>query len=234
MAKFNTTITFSDGDQVTSDKLNEIISGLSFGSDAVVGTSLAIVGGQIKVNTITASEMGALSVATGSLQDASVTTIKIADGSLSTAKYGNLSITAEKIASGTLTLTQFSSTIIAGRTDVQNITPGKLVDAENVGYAPGCCKSSGGFSISSTSRVVRANSFNFQGVTRLSSTQTQVVFLAPMNSGVYCAVASFESDGSETGEVAVYDREATGFKIKHPVEASGRGISFVVFGKFGS
>ena len=97
MAAISTSINFEDGDQVTSAKLNGIISGTTVAADAITGDTLAVVGGRLKVNTITSSEMGPLSVATAALIDEAVTTDKLATSSVTTAKVTDANITAAKL-----------------------------------------------------------------------------------------------------------------------------------------
>lgn len=95
MAKFTTSQTFSDGDQVTSSKLDNIIANLEFSADAVANTTLTVVGGQLKVGTITVAEMGANSVGTSQLVNLAVTPGKLSTGGPSWDTSGNLTITGD-------------------------------------------------------------------------------------------------------------------------------------------
>ena len=64
MGVVNTTYTFSGTDTITSSKLNNIIDDTTFTSDAIIGTTLAIASGKLKINSqgITSNEMGVGSV----------------------------------------------------------------------------------------------------------------------------------------------------------------------------
>lgn len=75
--KLTTTQQFANGDQITSTKLNNIIDDASFGADAVVGSTLAVVGGQLKVNEITASEIATDAVTTDKVLDENITLPKL-------------------------------------------------------------------------------------------------------------------------------------------------------------
>ncbi len=230
--ELQTSITFADVDQITSDKLNLIIGGASFTSSAVTGSTLSVVGGKLKVGTITLSEMAANSVGTTQLVNLSVTTGKIAAGAVGTTQLANLSVNASKIALNTITLSQISTSTVATQANMENLTAGKLVTTDSVHYAPGAAKAYGEFNIISSARNIKTGYFNVSSVTRVSSTQTTVSLLLNMGSTNYTVLASMISDGTETGEVAVYDKAAGSFKIKHPAEASDRAINFVVFGNW--
>lgn len=96
-----TTITWADTDQVTSAKLNQIVSGLSFETGDLTGTTLLVVGGKLKVGTITSSEMGANSVTSSAIANQAVETSNIAPGAVTAAKIASATITADKITSAT-------------------------------------------------------------------------------------------------------------------------------------
>jgi hypothetical protein len=232
MAAITSTITFADGDQVTSAKLNEILSGSSFVAGAITGTTLVITGGALKVGTITSSEMGALSIATGSLIDASVTTAKLADGSITTAKLANLAVTGAKIAAETITFSNLSTAAVAAQSAMQSESASQLVAAATAKYSPAAAKGYGEFLITGTGRTIRANSRNISGLTRIDSTNTTVNLGANMDSEFYTVVASLVSTGTPIeGSVTVYDKAAGSFKLLHPAEGSGRSVNFVIFGK---
>jgi len=229
--ELQTSITFADVDQITSDKLNLIIGGASFTSSAVTGSTLSVVGGKLKVGTITLSEMAASSVGTTQLVNLSVTTGKIAAGAVGTTQLANLSVNASKIALNTITLSQISTSTVATQANMESLAAGKIVTAEFVNYNPGVAKAFGEFNIISSARNIKTGYFNVSSVTRVSSTQTTVAITNNMSGTNYTVLASMISDGTETGEVAVYDKAAGSFKFKHPAEASGRAINFVVFGE---
>jgi hypothetical protein len=227
-----TTITFADNDQITSAKLNQIISGLSFNSGDITGGTLAVVAGQLKVGTITSSEMGALSVATGSLMALSVTTPKIALGAVTEDQLGNFSVTSGKIAAGIINYGHLESSLLATNGQMENEGASYLVSPDKVKRSPGAAKAYGEFNITGTGRTIKANSVNVASLTRIDSTHTTVTLTTNMNSVNYTVLVSGISDGTEDVSAFVYDKAAGSFKIRHSVEASSRAINFVVFGQY--
>lgn len=228
-----TTITFSDGDQITSAKLNEISTGMSFESGDITGSTLAIVGGQLKVGTITSSEMGAGSATETALATDAVTTEKIADGSITTGKVANLAITGAKIASGTITITNISTALLTTSATMEAENSGFMVTPNLVKRAPGAAKAYGEFNTTDSSRAIKGNSVNVASLTRVDSTHTTVTLTTNMVSENYTVLATFVCNASpETGVVSVYDKAVGSFKIMHPAEAGGRAVNFVVFGKY--
>lgn len=235
--ELTTTVTFSNGDQVTSAKLNQIISGASFGSGAVTGSTLTVTGGKLKVGTITASEMGSNSVTSTALASNSVTTAKISDGSVITAKLANLTVTDAKIANTTITLGKINSSAFATKSMLENpaTSTNHLVTAPMIGYTLGVAKGFGEFSISSSSRSISPNSFNVLSVSRVDATKSEVSFVLPMSSSDYVVMTNYETvNGNTNDAVSVYDKLAGSFKVFHPTESAGRSVNFVVFGKFAS
>jgi hypothetical protein len=91
MPVVNTTNSFSNNEQITSTKLNDIMGNSSFVSGAVVsGQGLEItVGGQMQIKD--------LDVTTAKIADANVTTAKIADSSVTTAKIADANVTSAKL-----------------------------------------------------------------------------------------------------------------------------------------
>jgi hypothetical protein len=110
-----TTNTFATNDVITSTALNNIIDQTLFTSDAISGSTLALVAGKMKVATsgITSNEMGvgavtanaiaADAVTTAKILEANVTTAKIADSAVTTAKITDANVTTAKIADAAIT-----------------------------------------------------------------------------------------------------------------------------------
>jgi len=114
MPVIQTSQIYADGNTVTSTNLNAIAGGSSFLATAVTGSTLAVVGGALKVNTITATEMGAGAVTTTALLDGNITPAKLSAGypvwTDSTAGSASLAIGSIRTAnSGSSTIT-FDST----------------------------------------------------------------------------------------------------------------------------
>ena len=91
MGAVDTTYTFTATDTITSAKMNNIIDQTTITADAIIGTTLDVASGKLKVRSagITSNEMGANSVVTAAITDANVTTAKIADGNVTQAKLAS-------------------------------------------------------------------------------------------------------------------------------------------------
>lgn len=228
--ELTTTITFADGDQVTSAKLNQIISGASFTTDAVTGSTLTVTGGKLKVGTITSSELGAGSVTATALASDAVTTAKIYDGNVTNAKLSTGAVSRSKILDGALFTEHFSTDAFATKAQAQAETAGYLIGGDNAKHTMGAAKAYGEFNITSTSRSIKSNSYNVASLTRIDSTHTTVTLTNNMSSAFYTVVATFVGD--DTQALGVYDKAAGSFKIAHPAEAANRAVNFVVFGKY--
>jgi hypothetical protein len=233
MAIAETTIIWANNDQVTSSKLNEIVSGLTFVAGAVANSTLTVVGGQLKVGTITANEIGMLSIATGSIQNLAVTGGKIADGAVTNLKIGAQAVTGDKIALGAVTFNLIAIGAIAQQSQMVNQFAGYIVTPEVMKFSPVTAKAYGEFDIINSSRAIKTGSYNIQSLTRIDSTHTAVSLATNMDSVRYTVDATFLSDtGTEREALSIYQKSVTGFRIFHPAEAANRGINFVVFGKY--
>ena len=85
MAIINKGKSFANGEQLTADKLNQVIDNATFTTSAVDNTSTQLSSGAIIV------------------KDGGVTTAKLNDGAVTTAKLNNSAVTTAKIAAGALT-----------------------------------------------------------------------------------------------------------------------------------
>lgn len=233
MAKLLTTVDFSNRDQVTSPKLDEIIGGASFGPDAVVGTTLAVVGGQIKVGTITASEMGALSIATGSLQDASVTTPKIAGGAVTYESLANGSVSGIKIAVGGVLFSSLNAGAFANQSTMESQSGNYIVSPRQVINSPAAVKAYAEIGLGGTGRTIYPNSFGIDSVTRTNSTNTTFSLTNQMSSANYTVIVSvgYNAGTPAVGSAVHYQKTSTGFRVLHPAESTGLTLTVSVFGK---
>jgi hypothetical protein len=102
MPVVDTTRTFTNNEQITSTKLNEIMDNSSFVSGAVVTSGgLEITAGgqmQIESNGVTTAKIADANVTTSKIADANVTTAKIADANVTTAKIADSNVTQAKLA----------------------------------------------------------------------------------------------------------------------------------------
>ena len=80
MGAVDTTYTFTATDTITSSKMNNIIDQTTITTDAIIGTTLDVASGKLKIRSagITSNEMGANSVTTNAITDLNITTGKVA------------------------------------------------------------------------------------------------------------------------------------------------------------
>ena len=172
MAVVNTSRTFTNNEQITSTKLNQIMDESSFISDAIVpNQGLQITaGGQMQV------------------PNSGITTALIGDNQVTTSKIPNLAVTAAKLASS---LDLSSKTITLPN---NSVTAGKL-DGAQTGTAPifgvrawvrfnGNKNSSGATDASNTARQI-LGSGNVTSVTKISSGRYTVDFEVDLSSSNY-------------------------------------------------
>ena len=100
MGAVDTTYTFTATDTITSAKMNNIIDQTTITTDAIIGTTLDVASGKLKIRSsgVTSNEMGNNSVVTAAITDANVTTAKIADANVTTAKIADASVTPGKLS----------------------------------------------------------------------------------------------------------------------------------------
>jgi len=116
MGAVNTTYTFEATDTITSTKMNNIIDQTTVTSDAILGTTLDVASGKLKVRSqgITSNELAANAVTTTTIANNSITTDKITDGVVTPAKLSNSDFGDFSVVSGDATI------------DDNTITPAKL------------------------------------------------------------------------------------------------------------
>jgi hypothetical protein len=119
MGAVNTTYTFTATDTITSTKMNNIIDETTMTSDAIIGTTLEVASGKLKIRSagITSNEIGANSV----------TTTTIVDGAITPAKLSNSDFGDFTVASGVATLD--SNVVTTDKILDANVTTSKILDA---------------------------------------------------------------------------------------------------------
>ena len=134
----NTSYTFTATDVITSTKMNNIIDETVMTSYAIIGSTLAVSTGKLRVNTsgITANELATGSVTTTAILDANVTPAKLSNSdfgdftvSSGVATIDNNAIVTSKIADSNVTLAKLSlpsgfpvQVDQAVKTDIQSFT----------------------------------------------------------------------------------------------------------------
>lgn len=139
MGAVETTYTFTATDTITSAKMNNIIDQTTITTDAIIGSTLDVVSGKLKVR--------ALGITSNEIADGQVTSDKILDGTIVNADINaSAAIELSKLATGALptAITIASANIVEGTIvadDIANatITATKLNGAQS-GTAPvfGC------------------------------------------------------------------------------------------------
>jgi hypothetical protein len=137
MAVVKTTNLFSNNEQITSAKLNNIMVNSSFDSNAVVpGQGLQVTaGGQMQIGDgavtpgkLSNSDFGDFTVSSGvaTIDNNAITTAKISDSNVTTAKIADSNVTTAKIADSNVTTAKLANA---------SITAAKL-DGAQTGTAP--------------------------------------------------------------------------------------------------
>jgi len=165
MAVVNTTRTFTNNEQITSTKLNQIMDESSFISDAIVpNQGLQITaGGQMQVPNggIKTALIGDNQVTTSKIANSAITTAKIADSNVTTAKIANANITAAKLSGA-----QTGTAPIFG------------------------CRSYGSFDGTATSPITPITSGNVSTIVRTGTGIYRVTMSVPMSNSNYTVVTS--------------------------------------------
>ena len=101
MGAVDTTYTFTATDTITSAKMNNIIDQTTITTDAIIGTTLDVASGKLKIRSagITSNELGTDSVTSNAIIAGAVTSAKLA----SSLSIGSLSATS-LLSSGTITV----------------------------------------------------------------------------------------------------------------------------------
>lgn len=218
MGAVNTTYTFTATDTITSTKMNNIIDQTTITNDAIIGTTLDVASGKLKVRSlgITSNELADNSVTTNSITNLNVTTGKIANLAVSTAKIADGAITTVKIEDSSSTTTGVTTAKIADG----NITAPKLSGGQ-IGSAPifGCRawvvfdmtrNASGGFDTLNTNRFIYSSG-NVGSVTKIDTGRFQVNFTTAMPNANYMYFGSGRSNtGDNSGDVTIGRPNSTG------------------------
>ena len=120
--------TFADGEQVTSDKLNNLVDAAAFASGAVDDATIQLSAGKIAVKTIQTANIANSAVTSDKLGTGSVIEAKIGAGAVTTDKLATDAVTTAKITDSNVTLAKLSlpsgfpiQVVQAAKTDVQTI-----------------------------------------------------------------------------------------------------------------
>ena len=206
MGAVNTTYTFTATDTITSTKMNNIIDQTTITTDAIIGTTLDVASGKLKIRSsgITSNEMGANSVVTAAIADSSVTTAKLANSSVTAAKIANSAITTTKIADSTSTTTGITTGKIAN----ESITAAKLNGAQS-GSAPVFGVRAFGY-VNSSGTLVRG-----EGIASVSKVDTghYLITLSISAGKMFYATASCDETNNYNNSAKVTVQTFTTFRV---------------------
>ena len=213
MGAVDTTYTFTATDTITSTKMNNIIDQTTITSDAIIGTTLEVASGKLKVrsagitsnelatNAVTANAIAADAVTTAKILDANVTTAKILDANVTTAKILDANVTTAKIADSNITAPKLDGAQ-TGTAPIYGVRAWAVFDMTR--------NSSGGSDTLNTNRFVYSSG-NVSSVTKIDTGRFQVNFTTAMPNANYaywgCGRAG---SGDNSGDAAVGRPNSTG------------------------
>ena len=227
MAKATTTITFADGDQVTSSTLNQIIGGFSLGSDSVDSSTIILSGGGVlSVGTIAAGNIGANAVTTVKINDLAVTSGKLAADSVTTAKILDANVTTAKIADASVSWAKTLTADRAVQADMQSETASHYVSPDVLKFHPGVAKAYGTVAFENGVTTITGG-YNVTSAVDTGSGRTVTLAVTMANTN-YVVMMTGNGGGSQFNVTA---KTTTTFTFDGPAEASGRTASFTVFGQ---
>lgn len=226
MSYFTTTIDFADSNQVTSAKLDQITSGLRLASESVDATTITLSSGVLSVGVLGAANLGAAIVTTVKIADANVTADKLASDSVTSTKILDGAVTVDKLASESVTYAKTETDDRATQADMQSETASHFVPPNVVKYHPGVAKAYGTVAFENGVATVTGG----YNVTSASDTGSgrEVTLAVTMANTNYVVFATGNGGGSQFN---VTGKTTTKFTLDGPVEASGRTVSFIVFGQ---
>lgn len=226
MSYATTTITFSDGMQVTSARLNEIISGFRIASDSVDSTTITLSSGVLSVGVLSAANLGADSVVTAKILDGNVTLAKLATDSVNASKIVALSITGSLIAETTIGWTKTLTADRAVQADMHSETASHFVSPDVLKYHPGVAKAYGTVAFENGSATVTGG-YNVTSASDTGSAR-EVTLSVTMANTNYVVEVTGNGGGAPW---AVSGKTTTKFTVDGPTEAASRNFSFVVYGQ---
>lgn len=229
MSYATTTITFSDGQQVTSARLNEIMSGFRLGSDSVDGVTITLSSGVLSLGTIAAANIGADAVTTVKILNANVTAAKLATDAVETAKIKDGNVTLAKLASDSVSWDKILDADKAVQADMQSETADHFVGPSVLKYHPGVAKAYGVVSAVNGSAALDSGAYNVASAAESGSDRV-ITFTNAMANANYAVDVFYEDTTSVGNAPAAHTKTTGGFKIA-VTEAAGRKVGFKVHGQ---
>lgn len=229
MSYFDAGHTFSNGEQVTSILLNLAFSGMRLGSDSVDGTTITVASGVLLVGVLGSSNYGAGTITSTAFAPGAVDAAAIAEGAVGTSELADDSVTAAKLAPDSVVWDSAADADKAAQSDMQSETGSHFVSPDVLKYHPGIAKAYGSVSIQNGTTTITGG----YNVTSASDTGTsrRITLAVTMANTNYTVVALYKDSGAVANSVGWEAVSATQFDLHAGAEASGRAISFVVYGQ---
>tara|TARA_R100000315_G_scaffold51350_1_gene25219 strand:- start:109 stop:864 length:756 start_codon:yes stop_codon:yes gene_type:complete len=248
MAKFSKGHSFVEDEQITHEKLNNLVDAATFASDAVDDSTTEISSGAIIVKTggITHSQLATDSVKEVKIVDLSVSTAKIANDAITEAKIADNAIQAEHYTDGSVAQEHLNDNVISGQAELAatpHLTEDEVLISDNgtlkrlalmkylplprafgvVPWVAGSQTISTAYNVTTSVTVVEDGDVD----------TCQVTLSNNMSSTDYVVIATHgRSDTTKVDSnhnVSIFAKTANSFKIGAP-SAANRVVNFVVFG----
>jgi len=230
MGAVNTTYTFTATDTITSSKMNNIIDQTTMTSDAILGTTLEVASGQLKVRSqgITANELATGAVTANSISAGAVTSSNILDGTILNADINAAAaIDPSKLGSGAFPA---GATVTTSNIVDASITAPKLNGAQT-GTAPiygaraWCAfdagrNSTGGLDFANTNRYLYASG-NIASVLKTGTGLFTVTMTTALPSTAYVVVGGVYDSGTIINGFASIPSSHTTTQFNLLIEATG-------------
>ena len=182
MGAVDTTYTFTATDTITSTKMNNIIDQTTMTTDAIIGTTLEVASGKLKVRSagITSNELAAGSVTENGIASSAVTEAKIASDSITQAKMADSSIGTAELIDANVTASKLNGAQ-TGSAPIFGIRAWVNFDATR--------DSTGASNTSNTNRFIRSSG-NISSVLKNGNNDYTVSFSIAMPNTNYAVAAS--------------------------------------------
>ena len=247
MNKFTKGHVFVEDEQITHEKLNNLVDSASFASAAVDGTTTDLSSGAIIVATggITVAQLADNAVEEAKIKNLNVTTGKIANDAINADKIADNAIQAEHYSDGSISEEHLNNNVISGQAAL-NATPsltdtvlisdaddsGNLKKLELMKHLP-LPKCYGNVTYTSSTPAVVAGAYNVASVSEVDSKGRRIDFTTNMADSNYVVIAGVTGPGFERNFYTTYvvSKAPDHFILSNDAdENSGRELSFVVFG----
>lgn len=230
MAVVDTGKTWANGDQLTPANLNLQWSGATFNSGAVDDSSTTLSSGSIIIKDlgVTTAKLAANAVTAAKLattQDWSGLTITLPDDCVSEASIADGAVTTARLGANAVT---YAKVDVATQAEQEGESGAGIVTPDVFKYNPAAAKAYGVVSYDSSTPTVSGGYNVDSSATDVSSDTRGITFTNAMDDANYTVVATAQG---ASFYVRVLNKSTTGFQVAgNTSEASGRSISFAVFG----